>query len=172
MLDHLSLLQWLSPLYPITEPTRPTWSTPRAVQGGQSAALNTATVNLRSTWSDIFFHQHLKLFQSTTVGLGGEVVPRLQWREQWLGGNLKLENIFSKSNLVDGSFHFSFLMKQRLQSLKLPAMATKELNQNYSLYTFFFKGGPPPPKKRNQLEPSLKQLAHCTHKEIQHKILT
>ena len=116
-----------------------------------------------------FFHQHLKLFQLTTVGLGGEVVPRLQWREQWLGGNLKLENIFCKSNLVDGSFHFSFLMKQRLQSLKLPAMATKELNQNYSLYTF--KGGPPP-KKWNQLEPSLKQLAHCTHKEIQHEILT
>ena len=115
-----------------------------------------------------FFHQHLKLFQLTTVGLGGEVVPRLQWREQWLGGNLKLENIFSKSNLVDRSFHFSFLMKQRLQSLKLPATATKELNQNYSL---FFKGGPPQ-KKWNQLEPSLKQLAHCTHKEIQHKILT
>ena len=86
------------------------------------------------------------MFQSTTVGLGGEVVPRLQWREQWLGGNLKLENIFSKSNLVDGSFHFSFLMKQRLQSLKLPATATKELNQNYSL---FFKGGPPPKKMKS-----------------------
>ena len=106
-----------------------------------------------------FFHQHLKLFQLTTVGLGGEVVPRLQWREQWLGGNLKLENIFSKSNLVDGSFHFSFLMKQRLQSLKLPAMATKELNQNNSVDTILFKEGPPPKKKWKELELSLKQLA-------------
>ena len=97
------------------------------------------------------------MFQSTTVGLGGEVVPRLQWREQWLGGNLKLENIFSKSNLVDGSFNFSFLMKQRLQSLKLPAMATKELNQNNSVDTFLLKEVPPP--KSKQLEPSLKQLA-------------
>ena len=84
-----------------------------------------------------FFHQHLKLFQLTTVGLGGEVVPRLQWREQWLGGNLKLENIFSKSNLVDGSFHFSFLMKQRLQSLKLPAMATRGLKQRNIVISFF-----------------------------------
>ena len=99
------------------------------------------------------------MFQSTTVGLGGEVVPRLQWREQWLGGNLKLENIFCKSNLVDGSFHFSFLMKQRLQSLKLPAMATKEPNQKNSVDTFLFKEGPPPKKKSKQLEPSLKQLA-------------
>ena len=65
--------------------------------------------------------------------------------------NMKLENIFSKSNLVDGSFHFSFLMKQRLQSLKLPAMATKELNQNNSVDTFLLKEGPP--QNRNNWSP-------------------
>ena len=51
--------------------------------------------------------------------------------------NMKLENILSKSNLVDGSFHFSFLMKQRLQSLKLPAMATRGLKQRNIVISFF-----------------------------------
>ena len=62
-------------------------------------------------------------------------------------GALKFANkyapIYAKygqlSDLVNESlsFHFSFPMKQRLQSLKLPAMATRGLKQRNIVISFF-----------------------------------